>query len=327
MKYLALDFGGSSVKYGLVDGESAEITGTGKAPAPLDSVEQFVDTVGMLYDSVKEEIGGIGISLPGNIDPNTGYLFGNGVYTNLYGQSILELLKDRCPVPIAIENDGKCGALSEAWKGGLSDVKDGAVVILGSGIAGGLIKDGKIHSGMGFNAGEFSYIITDAADYSLFACAFMNCAALGITYKLIKLKNLDPDSQDSAPTMHFLDSMYAGRYPNFEEAPAKIKADGRQFFRWVEEGDPAATQVYREAVKSLAILIFNVQICYAPEKIVVGGGLSGSDRFLEDTRAELQQIYAAQGTMESMHSVVVRSPYTDECNLLGATYNLLLHIQ
>lgn len=326
MKYLALDFGGSSVKYGLVDGETGEVTETGKASAPLDCAEQFVNVVGKLYESVKERIGGIGISLPGNIDPDTGYLFGNGVYTNLYGRNIPELLKSRCPLPVAIENDGKCGALSEAWRGGLSDVKDGAVIILGSGIAGGLIKDGKIHSGMGFNAGEFSYIITDASDYSMFACAFMNCAALGITYKLVKLKNLDPDSQDNASTIRFLDSMCADRYPKFKEKPAKIKADGRRFFQWVEEGDPVALMVYREAVKSLAVLIFNVQICYAPEKIVVGGGLSGSDRFLENTREELQKIYAAQGTMESMRSVVIRSAYTDECNLLGAVYNLLLRM-
>jgi len=326
MKYLALDFGGSSVKYGLVDGESAVITGTGKVPAPLDSIEQFVDTVGALYDGVKAQVGGIGISLPGNIDPNTGYLFGNGVYTNLYEHSICELLKERCPVPIAVENDGKCGALSEAWKGGLSDVKDGAVIILGSGIAGGLIKDGKVHGGKNFNAGEFSYIITNADDYSMFSCAFMNCAALGITYKLMKLKNLDPDVQDSAPTMHFLDSMYAGRYPDFGEPPVKIKADGRQFFQWVAEGDAVAAQVYQEAVRSLAVLIFNVQICYAPEKIVIGGGLSSNDKFLEDTRAELEKIYSGQSTMPSMHSVVVKSAYTSECNLLGATYNLLLHI-
>lgn len=326
MKYLALDFGGSSVKYGLVDGESAAITCTGKVPAPLDSIEQFVDTVGNLYDAVKDEVGGIGISLPGNIDPNTGYLFGNGVYTSLYGHSITDLLKRRCPVSIAIENDGKCGALSEAWRGGLSDVKDGAVIILGSGIAGGLIKDGKIHSGMGFNAGEFSFLITDPTDYSMFSCAFMNCAALGITYKLVKLKNLDPDVQDSAPMMHFLDSMYASRFPSFREAPAKIKADGRQFFQWAAQGDPAAAQVYQEAVKSLAVLIFNVQICYAPEKIVIGGGLSGNAGFLDDTRTELEKIYTAQGTLPSMHSVVVKSAYTDECNLLGATYNLLLRI-
>ncbi len=326
MKYLALDFGGSCVKYGLVDGGTAEITCTGKVPAALDSIEEFVDTVGSLYDKFQDEIGGIGISIPGNVDPDTGYLFGNGVYRNLYGQSISGLLKDRCPVPIAVENDGKCGALSEVWKGGLSDVGDGAVIILGSGIAGGLIKDKKVHSGMGFNAGEFSYIITDPTDYSMFSCAFMHSAALGITYKLCKAKNLDLDSQDSASAMHMFEDMYADRFPKSDEPPKKIKADGRQFFQWVDEGDADALKVYRECVKSLAVLIFNVQICYAPEKIVIGGGLSSSERLLEDTRTELEAIYDGLGTMPAMRSVVVKSPFTDECNLLGATYNLLLHI-
>ncbi len=324
MKYLALDFGGSSVKYGLVDCETAAISKTGKEPAPLGSAEEFVQTVGLLYDRFKDEVCGIGLSLPGNIDPESGVLIGSGVYTNLYGLSIKELLKPRCDVPVAVENDGKCGALSEAWKGGLSDVKDGAVVILGSGIAGGIIKDKRIHGGKGFNAGELSFLITDPTDYSMFCTAFMNSAALGITYKLCKMKNLDLDCQDSAPSMHMFDSLYADRYPKYDSEPLKIKADGRQFFRWVDEGDEDAKTVYAQCIKSLAVLIFNVQICYAPEKIVIGGGLSSYDKLIPDVQKELETIYASLGTMPAMQSTVVKSPYTDECNLLGAAYNLML---
>lgn len=323
MKVLALDFGGSSVKYAVVD-ENGKMEYRGKKPAPLDSPEQFVDTVNEIYAPVKDQVAGIGISLPGNIDPETGKLFTNGVYTQLYGYEIPELIAKKCPVPVAVENDGKCGALSEAWMGGLADCKDGAVVILGSGIAGGLIKDHKIHSGKDFNAGEFSYLITNPDDPTMFSCAFANSAMLGITYKLCKKKNLDLDFQDSAPTMHFLDDKYHDHFPTPAGEVKQIKADGRQFEAWVNEGDPDALEVYHDLVRSLAVLIFNVQICYAPDKIVVGGGLSKQTGIFPDLAAELTRYADAIGIPENMRAVVVPSTFRDECNLLGATYNFII---
>ena len=40
MKILALDFGGSSVKYGVID-ENATLLTSGKRPAPLNSANEF----------------------------------------------------------------------------------------------------------------------------------------------------------------------------------------------------------------------------------------------------------------------------------------------
>lgn len=324
MKILALDFGGSSVKYGIVD-ENAVISQSGKRPAPLASVEEFTDAVESLYRQYKDEVEGIGISIPGNVDPESGILFENGVYQELYGNSITELVKEKCGVPVAVENDGKCGALSEAWKGSLQDCKDGAVVILGSGIAGGIIKDHVIHSGKGFNAGEFSFQITHPGEYSMLTTAFMSVGMLGVTYKLCKMKNLDLSIQDSSPSMYMFDSMFASRYKTLPGEPLKIRADGRQFFQWVEEGDEDALKVYREFIVALGALIVNIQICYAPEKIVIGGGLSANDRVLPDLQTEIDQYYTNIGLGEKMRAEVVRSAYLGESNLFGATYNYILH--
>lgn len=324
MKVLALDFGGSSVKYGIVD-ENAVISKSGKRPAPLASVEEFTDTVESLYREHEEKVEGIGISIPGNIDPESGMLFENGVYQELYGKSITELVKERCGVPVAVENDGKCGALSEAWKGALQDCKDGAVIILGSGIAGGIIKDHVIHSGKGFNAGEFSFQITYPGEYSMLTTAFMSVGMLGVTYKLCKMKNLDLSVQDSSPSMYLFESMFASRFKAQQGEPLKIKADGRQFFQWVEERDEDALKVYREFVVALGALVMNIQICYAPERIVIGGGLSANDRVLPDLQAEIDQYYTNIGLGEKMRAEVVRSAYLGESNLFGATYNYILH--
>ncbi len=324
MKVLALDFGGSSVKYGIVD-ENAVISNNGKFPAPLDSIEQLTDAVKEIYDKYKDEVDGIGMSFPGNIDPESGILYEGGVYMKLYGLSVKKLIKEKCGCAVEIENDGKCGALSEAWKGALKDVKDGIVLILGSGIAGGVIKDHKVHSGKGFNAGEFSYIVTNPGDISITSCAYFASAALGITYKLCKMKNLSFAAQDSAPTLEYMDQLFGDKFPKSEGEQKDIKADGRQFFEWLKEGDSDAVKVYKEFVTALGALVFNAQICYAPEKIVIGGGLSLAEQVIPDLQAELDRYYKGFGLSDRFRAEVVRSEYLNESNLYGATYNYILH--
>lgn len=326
MKILALDFGGSSVKYGVVD-EKAAILESGKLPAPLASIEEFTNTVGSLADRYRDVVAGIGISIPGNVDPENAILFENGVYKELYGQNIVQLVEEKCGLPAAVENDGKCGALSEAWNGALKDCKDGAVIILGSAIAGGIIKDHKIHSGKWFNAGEFSYQVMIPGDYSRWTGAYMSVGMLGVTYKLCKMKNLDLSIQDASATLFMLDGYLASKFDKFDKPqgePKKIRADGKQFSQWLQEEDPDALKVYREFIVALGALVFNTQVCYAPERIVIGGGFSANERVLPDLREELAKYYEGMGLGDKMKAEVVRSCYLGESNLFGAAYNYLL---
>ena len=51
--------------------------------------------------------------------------------------------------------------LQKKWKGSLKDCRNGAVVVLGTGVGGGIIIDHKLYRGGHFTAGEYSYILTD----------------------------------------------------------------------------------------------------------------------------------------------------------------------
>ena len=73
IRCLALDFGGSTVKYARVD-EFGTLSQGGKLPAPLDSTEQFQNTVEALFKRFASQIDGIAISMPGYIDPDRGVL-------------------------------------------------------------------------------------------------------------------------------------------------------------------------------------------------------------------------------------------------------------
>lgn len=322
MKCLACDFGGSSVKYALVD-DKAQLQGSAKLPAPLDSIEQFVNTVGSLYDKFREQIDGIAISMPGYIAPESGFLFDSGAYMPLYGHSIIDLLKERCPVPIAVENDGKCAALAEIWNGSLVGCNNAAVVILGSGVAGGIIKDGKIYGGTDYVAGEFSYLITDPKQHNDLAYAYMSAAMNGLTYRICKAKNIDLSIQNSGSVLEMIDRRVGMPYADPNASLKKIKANGVQIFKWMREGDPQAEKVYRQFINALAVVIHNIQICYAPEKIAIGGGLSLEECIFTDLQEELQQYYKGISLGKQLQANIVKSRYLSECNLVGAAYNYI----
>ena len=100
-----------------------------------------------IYDQFQDQINGMALSMPGIIDPERGYQYTGGALRYIDKLETVEVLKKRCPTNITIGNDAKCAANAEIGFGNLQDIQDGAVVILGTGIGGCLIKDHKVHTG------------------------------------------------------------------------------------------------------------------------------------------------------------------------------------
>lgn len=323
MQCLVCDFGGSSVKYALVD-HRAQMRANGKCPAPLDSLQSFLNCIGNLYAQFAGEIDGIALSLPGIIDVERGIHLGSGAYGSILKQEhVIKLISERYGIRASMENDGKCGALAELWDGALSGARDGAVLILGTAIGGGVITKGSVQRGSGFTAGEFSYSITAPGAYGPLSQAWMNVGVIGMIYKACKLKNIDLSMQDAGSMLVKYDALLKDQFPVFSGAPKKTKVDGRQLFQWINEGDGDACQIYDQFLHSLAVIIHNIQLCYAPEKVVIGGGLSRADRLLPDVAAELDKLYAACLVPPEARARLCLSKHLDECNLIGAMYNFL----
>ena len=323
MVCLACDFGGSSVKYALID-ERAEMLEHGKASAPLDSLENFAECVCELHAKYAQQIDGIALSIPGVIDVARGIHLGSGAYGSiLKGKPVVQILSEKCGTKVSVENDGKCGALAELWQGALADVQDGAVLILGTAVGGGVVTKGGIQRGATFMAGEFSYAITGPEEYGPLSQAWMNIGVIGMVYKACKLKNIDLSIQDAGNLLIKYDALMKDSFPTFSGIPQKIKVNGEQIFQWLKEGDPDARIIYDQFLHSLAVLINNIQLCFSPERIVLGGGLSRAGRLLPDLQAKLERLYHTCLIPAEAQSHLYCSKYLDECNLLGATYNFL----
>lgn len=293
MNYLVLDIGGSSIKYALMS-EEFDFIEKGNKPTPLDKIENFVEVIGSIYDEYKDQIAGLAISMPGILDSERGYAHTGGALTYNNDKEIVKILQERCPTKITIENDGKCAALAEVWNGSLKNCNDGVVIVLGTGIGGGIIRDKKVHKGKNFFAGEFSFIRTNIHDAENEDnwWASVN-GSRGIIGAAAKVKNI----------------------------PAK-ELDGRKIFEYANNGDEEILKVLDDFTYKLAIQIFNLQCILDPEVFAIGGGISSQDILIEYIQKNIDKHHSGFEFFVPKPKVV-RCKFKNDANLIGALYNFL----
>lgn len=291
--YLTLDVGGSAIKYALMK-EDLTILDKSSVPTPMDTLEHFIETVGELYDQYASQISGMAISMPGIIDPEKGYSFTGGSLRYIDKLETVKVLKERCPTNITIGNDAKCAANAEIGYGNLQDIQDGAVVILGTGIGGCLIKNHKVHTGRHFSAGEFSFIKT-------------NC--------------LDPIGWDYAWSMRTGISGLLARVQ--EQLETQEHFTGIEIFEMANQGHEKVIAGIDQFAKEVATQIFNVHIIFDCEKVAIGGGISAQPLLIELIQKNLNDIFDGLG-FDIVKPEVVPCLFRNDANLIGALYQ---HIQ
>ena len=103
-------------------------------------------------------IEGIGISLPGVVDPETGNLY--VPHLNWRNEPIAETLTRDTSLPVTVDNDANAAALAELWFGRpeIREVRDFILVLVEEGLGTGIVFDGQVYRGEGGSAGEFGHM-------------------------------------------------------------------------------------------------------------------------------------------------------------------------
>jgi len=120
-------------------------------PGTLDAIEELVACV-------EAEVGSasVGLGIPGAISPATG-LVKNANSTWLIGHPLDLDLQERLERPVRVTNDANCFALSEAADGAGAGAAVVFGVILGTGVGGGLVVDGRVVDGPQRIGGEWGH--------------------------------------------------------------------------------------------------------------------------------------------------------------------------
>lgn len=142
-QYLVLDYGGSTVKISLMD-EKANRLSDAEKPAPTASLDEMKAFAAGLAEEYRGKYSGVAVSLPGIIDAVKGIAHTGSPYRFENGTPLAHIYEEIFGAPVVIANDGKCAANAELRQGALQGVESGAIVGIGTGIAGGIIINGKV---------------------------------------------------------------------------------------------------------------------------------------------------------------------------------------
>ena len=266
----------------------------GEVKTPLDSQASFVKSIVELYQQFKDETDGIALSMPGNIDSNTGYIHTPGALTYNENTNIIDALHEYIDVNISVENDGKCAALAELYYGNLQGCNNGVVLIIGTGIGGGIICNGQLVKGDDFFAGEVSFLYTDLKAKGFEKMFAFKASTSSLVRAVAKAKNTDPET-----------------------------IDGKVVFEMIKNNDQDAIAAFEEITDYLAGAIYNFNCILNPKKVLLGGGISKQPLLLETVNKKVNDIYASI-PFNIPHTIIETTKYFNDSNLLGALANFHL---
>lgn len=158
---IGIDLGGTKIEIVALADDGTELLRE-RVPTPRGDYPGTVATIATLATGVEAKVGSggtaatVGVGIPGAESLVTG-LIKNANSTWLIGQPLRHDLEVALGRPVRIANDANCFALSEATDGAAAGAALVFGVILGTGVGGGIVVDGKVIVGANAIAGEWGH--------------------------------------------------------------------------------------------------------------------------------------------------------------------------
>ncbi len=155
---IGIDLGGTKIEAAVL-GEAGEILIRRRRPTPAASYAETLAAVVELVTELESEIGqraSVGVATPGALSPHSGRIK-NANSTQLIGERLDADLGAALDREVRIANDANCFALSESVDGAARGARVVFGVILGTGVGGGIVIDGRVLTGLQAIAGEWGH--------------------------------------------------------------------------------------------------------------------------------------------------------------------------
>lgn len=185
--FIGIDMGRFKIEYSLIDYEEFKKHSHGTAFKIYSGnkptlTNNFYDNYALLIEILTEiskeaksndidHIDGIGVGLPGQVDPGSGMLIKSPGFINAANNGFVEILHANIMrnfnnnhfflngnIPIKIDNDVRC-ATRYLWKKEAKDFHDGICILVGNGLGSGIVLGGRLLYGNNFMAGEIGHTI------------------------------------------------------------------------------------------------------------------------------------------------------------------------
>ncbi len=309
--HIGVDLGGTKILAGVFTPQLKLVT-TSKLSTKADRgpkavIERIARTIRDAIDEADLElksIRSIGIGAPGSINTEEGRVIFS---PNLPGWENIPLKKElekQLDVPIFVENDCNVCTLGVHVAELAGKPRHLVGIFLGTGIGGGIILDGRLHSGFNRTAGEIGHMILEVGGPKC-GCGNKGCfeALASRTAIFRRLQNAVKDGQKTVLTELLGDNLADMRSGDLRKA--------------LKKGDKLVEKVIEDAAEYTGIAVGNIINLINPEYIVLGGGVIDA---LEDEMmaiiVETARDYAMAGTAKGIE--IISSRLGDHAGITGA---------
>jgi glucokinase len=261
-----IDIGGTKIATLIVDADGAVLgrathaSSVGDQGGAVPAIAACLDEALAVASLQRSDLVAVGVGVPGRVDPDKG-LVTLAVNLGWTGFALRDGLELELGLPVVIENDVRAAAIGLHERGVVGATSDLAYLAVGTGIAAGVILDGRLHRGARGLAGEIGHAIVELDGPR---CVCGQCGCL--------------EAFASGPSI----ARRAG-------APS-----AKEVYESAAAGEPGATDLVDDVARRLAWAIHTLVMAYDVQRVVVGGGVSHAGKpFEQRLRRELERLRAA----------------------------------
>lgn len=307
--FVGIDIGGTNVEIGILNAQGDIL---GKESIKTESKKGAEDTFNRIWNKTKElaeklkikveDIEAIGLGIPGPVVNNSVVkIAANFSWNNDFPAK--DLMEKVTGKPVKVGNDVKVIALGETLFGAGKGYKNSITIPIGTGIAAGIIIDGKILEGAGGAAGEFGHVVVNKERYKcgcgLTGCLETYCSATGIVREGRRRLELDKNN-----------ALYEVIGGDLEKLEAK------HIFDLAKKGDKFSSEIVDFFCEKLAEGVGMLLNIINPEIIIFTGGVARAGEIITDGVKKYLPKYALGMTMENL--IFTFGKLEEEAGIKGA---------
>ena len=261
----------------------------------IKGYDHIIAQVGRLIDSVSQKVGfrptRLGFATPGVLDPAS-QTMKNCNTTSMNGQPMAVDLAKVVGCEVVLANDANCFALAEALLGAVKDInKEAQVVfgvILGTGVGGGLVVNGKVINGLHGIGGEWGHNILEEGGEPCY------CGKAGCVEKVI-----------AGPSLELFYERQTGEKKKLKDI---VQA-------YIAGSDSNATATMERLFEYYGKAISTLINVIDPDVIVIGGGVGNIDLLYSEGYERIKKYIFNSG---EVLTPIVKPKLGDSAGVFGA---------
>jgi glucokinase len=262
---IGIDVGGTNTKLGLLSADNTLLlakTFETLSFRPRDEIiSEIVKHVKAIQNEASLEVKGLGIGVPATIEvEKAATLIMPNFASGWFGFPIAKALQEQTGLPSFVVNDARSFVLAESLLGAGRGFRHVFGVILGTGVGGGFVLDGRLQLGKGW-AGEFGHFIIDP-NGSVCGCGSVGCLETVASASALVASTVRPFLHGRTPILH-------------ELVRGDLNTISAQFIaEAARKGDEGCKECFDKLSYFLGTALSTIASLIAPERIIIGGGLS-----------------------------------------------------